>query len=130
MPPWMVYTIRIHTLTAEARRSRSDRRAMNEEQNAKRQALVEAGGGNAAPSVLPAGFSTEEIAAEARRPKHKVAVMIGYSGSGYKGMQMYVDDRWRSSFRLARTCSAPFCLGLALTGCMRNSHQQRYRAHH
>ena len=60
---------------------------MNEEQNAKRQALADVGA-TAAPSVLPAGFSTEEIAAEARRPKRKVAVMIGYSGSGYKGMQM------------------------------------------
>lgn len=33
-------------------------------------------------------FSAEEIAAEERRPKHKVAVMIGYAGTGYKGMQM------------------------------------------
>lgn len=35
-------------------------------------------------------FSKEEIEAEERRPKRKVAVMIGYSGSGYKGMQLYV----------------------------------------
>ena len=33
-------------------------------------------------------FSKEEIDAEERRPKRKVAVMIGYSGSGYKGMQL------------------------------------------
>lgn len=33
-------------------------------------------------------FSAEEIAAEERRPKHKVAVMIGYAGTGYKGMQI------------------------------------------
>jgi tRNA pseudouridine38-40 synthase len=33
-------------------------------------------------------FSKEEIAAEPRKPKHKVAVMIGYAGSGYKGMQI------------------------------------------
>lgn len=33
-------------------------------------------------------FSKEEIDAEQRRPKHKVAVMIGYSGTGYKGMQI------------------------------------------
>lgn len=39
-------------------------------------------------STLPKPFSEEEIAAEERRPKHKVAVMIGYAGSGYKGMQM------------------------------------------
>ncbi|GAB7366820.1 hypothetical protein MBLNU230_g0993t1 [Neophaeotheca triangularis] len=33
-------------------------------------------------------FSQEEIAAEERKPKRKVAVMIGYSGTGYKGMQI------------------------------------------
>ena len=35
-------------------------------------------------------FSQEEIEAQEKRPKRKVAVMIGYSGSGYKGMQLYV----------------------------------------
>ncbi|ROT38163.1 pseudouridine synthase [Sodiomyces alkalinus F11] len=38
-------------------------------------------------------FSTEEIAAEERRPKRKVAVMIGYSGTGYKGMQINWGER-------------------------------------
>lgn len=33
-------------------------------------------------------FSKEEIDGEARKPKKKVAVMIGYAGSGYKGMQI------------------------------------------
>ncbi|KAI9895094.1 MAG: tRNA pseudouridine synthase 1 [Vezdaea aestivalis] len=33
-------------------------------------------------------FSAEEIAEEDRRPKKKVAVMIGYSGTGYQGMQL------------------------------------------
>ncbi|KZZ95847.1 tRNA pseudouridine synthase [Moelleriella libera RCEF 2490] len=37
-------------------------------------------------------FSKEEIAAEERRPKRKVAVMIGYSGTGYKGMQVNGDE--------------------------------------
>jgi tRNA pseudouridine38-40 synthase len=35
-------------------------------------------------------FSAEDIAAEERRPKKKVAVMIGYSGTGYHGMQLFV----------------------------------------
>ena len=35
-------------------------------------------------------FSKEEIEGEDRRPKRKVAVFIGYSGTGYKGMQLYV----------------------------------------
>ncbi|KKA29473.1 hypothetical protein TD95_003402 [Thielaviopsis punctulata] len=33
-------------------------------------------------------FSAEEIAGEERKPKKKVAVLIGYSGTGYKGMQI------------------------------------------
>jgi len=33
-------------------------------------------------------FTTEEIAAEEKRPKRKVAVMMGYSGTGYKGLQI------------------------------------------
>jgi tRNA pseudouridine38-40 synthase len=37
---------------------------------------------------LPSAFPPEEVQAEERRPKRKVAVMIGYSGTGYKGMQI------------------------------------------
>ncbi|KAH0490688.1 hypothetical protein TgHK011_002145 [Trichoderma gracile] len=37
-------------------------------------------------------FSKEEIEAEGRRPKRKVAVMIGYAGTGYKGMQLNGDE--------------------------------------
>lgn len=33
-------------------------------------------------------FSKEEIEAQEKKPKRKVAVMIGYSGTGYKGMQL------------------------------------------
>ncbi|KAL1900804.1 tRNA pseudouridine synthase 1 [Ceratocystis pirilliformis] len=33
-------------------------------------------------------FTAEEIAGEERKPKKKVAVLIGYSGTGYKGMQI------------------------------------------
>lgn len=33
-------------------------------------------------------FSAEEIAQEDRRPKRKVAVLVGYAGTGYKGMQI------------------------------------------
>lgn len=33
-------------------------------------------------------FSEAEIAAEERRPKRKVAVMIGYAGTGYHGLQI------------------------------------------
>jgi len=33
-------------------------------------------------------FSAEEIAAEERRPKRKVAVLVGYAGTGYHGLQI------------------------------------------
>ncbi|KAF8448300.1 pseudouridine synthase [Terfezia claveryi] len=36
----------------------------------------------------PAGEAAEHEEKEARRPKRKVAVLIGYSGHGYKGMQL------------------------------------------
>lgn len=39
-------------------------------------------------SALPPAFPKEEVDAEERRPKRKVAVMLGYSGTGYKGMQI------------------------------------------
>jgi len=82
------------SLSAQGSRQRAvtfDRRSRNEEEADKRQKKDD---GDAVtsqpskPSVLPAPFSAEEIAADARKPKHKVVVMIGYSGSGYKGMQM------------------------------------------
>jgi tRNA pseudouridine38-40 synthase len=38
-------------------------------------------------------FSKEEIDAEEKRPKRKVAVMIGYSGTGYKGMQISATEK-------------------------------------
>lgn len=41
--------------------------------------------------VYAAHFSKEEIENEEKKPKRKVAVMIGYSGSGYKGMQVQVE---------------------------------------
>ncbi|KFX98853.1 hypothetical protein V497_01752 [Pseudogymnoascus sp. VKM F-4516 (FW-969)] len=62
-----------------------DKRKRNEdEQEAKRRKIAEFGEG----AVPESPFSKEEIAAEERRPKRKVAVLIGYAGSGYKGMQI------------------------------------------
>ncbi|KAL9131099.1 MAG: hypothetical protein Q9217_000861 [Psora testacea] len=63
-----------------------DKRARNEEsqRSAKRRRL----GGEEELPVYATKFSAEEIAAQERQPKRKVAVMIGYSGSGYKGMQL------------------------------------------
>ncbi|KAL8410277.1 hypothetical protein RB596_000106 [Gaeumannomyces avenae] len=47
-----------------------------------------ADGAGDAPSYMNIQFSAEEIAAEEKRPKRKVAVLIGYAGTGYKGMQI------------------------------------------
>ena len=64
-----------------------DKRQRNDdEQAAKRQRID-----NGDESVLPiyaTKFSEEDLKAEERRPKRKVAVMIGYAGTGYHGMQL------------------------------------------
>ncbi|KAI5362219.1 Putative pseudouridine synthase I, TruA, pseudouridine synthase TruA/RsuA/RluB/E/F [Septoria linicola] len=63
--------------------SNPDKRKKNEEAQQKRQREGVKGQG--------IEFSKEEIEAEkaeGRKPKRKVAVLIGYSGTGYKGMQI------------------------------------------
>ncbi|KAI9737098.1 MAG: tRNA pseudouridine synthase 1 [Cirrosporium novae-zelandiae] len=71
---------------AEWSRTRNvDRRARNETEQASKKQRLE--GGDSAP-IYSTNFSKEEITSEDRRPKRKVAVLIGYSGSGYKGMQL------------------------------------------
>ncbi|KAF2652180.1 pseudouridine synthase [Lophiostoma macrostomum CBS 122681] len=67
-------------------RGQLDRRGRNEVQQAKRK--QKEGEGENASSALPSAFPQEEVDAEERRPKRKVAVMLGYSGTGYKGMQI------------------------------------------
>ena len=67
----------LESFTDLQRRDQLDRRSRNDAEKAKRQARGDR-----------PGFAQEEIDAEDRRPKRKVAVMIGYSGTGYKGMQM------------------------------------------
>ncbi|KAK3936518.1 tRNA pseudouridine synthase 1 [Diplogelasinospora grovesii] len=44
-------------------------------------------------SYMSIPFSSEEIAAEERRPKRKVAVLIGYAGTGYHGIQINHKDK-------------------------------------
>ncbi|KAI1125048.1 pseudouridine synthase [Nemania abortiva] len=43
------------------------------------------------PSYMSIQFPEAEIAAEERRPKRKVAVLIGYAGTGYHGLQINHD---------------------------------------
>ncbi|KAF2751230.1 pseudouridine synthase [Sporormia fimetaria CBS 119925] len=67
-------------------REQLDRRGRNEAQQRKNeQKDVE---GKTEESILPSAFPKEEVDAEERRPKRKVAVLLGYSGTGYKGMQI------------------------------------------
>ncbi|KAI4253780.1 MAG: hypothetical protein LQ352_003479 [Teloschistes flavicans] len=72
---------------SEWSRNAADKRARNEatQEDQKRRRL------NGEEEQLPiytTKFSKDEIDAEGRKPKKKVAVMLGYSGSGYKGMQL------------------------------------------
>ncbi|MCJ1319974.1 tRNA pseudouridine synthase 1 [Xylographa vitiligo] len=73
---------------SEWARQSGDRRARNDaaQESPKRQRLDD--GTPVRKPVYAVNFSKEEIEGEERRPKRKVAVMIGYSGSGYKGMQL------------------------------------------
>ncbi|TVY34939.1 tRNA pseudouridine synthase [Lachnellula subtilissima] len=64
------------------RRKRDD-----ENQDGKRQRTGEAG------DYASTQFSKEEIEADGRKPKRKVAVLIGYAGSGYKGMQINTQEK-------------------------------------
>jgi tRNA pseudouridine38-40 synthase len=52
----------------------------------RREKVINEDGGGESYASVP--FSAEEIAAEDRRPKRKVAVMIGYAGTGYHGIQI------------------------------------------
>lgn len=72
---------------AEWSRNPVDKRARNEAtQQAARRRKINSEEGHVPIYALP--FTKEEIENEEKKPKRKVAVMIGYSGSGYKGMQV------------------------------------------
>ncbi|RHZ67717.1 pseudouridine synthase PUS2 [Aspergillus thermomutatus] len=64
-----------------------DKRARNEEQNEAKRRKIENGEEVSGP-IYATHFSQEDIESEQRRPKKKVAVLIGYSGTGYHGMQL------------------------------------------
>ncbi|KAH7162229.1 pseudouridine synthase [Dactylonectria estremocensis] len=73
-------------------RQKNDKRKKNDEYHEyKRRKLNPQG--DAAVSEANNPFSKDEIAAEERRPKRKVAVLIGYAGTGYKGMQVNGDEK-------------------------------------
>lgn len=71
---------------------KTDRRAIHEAKRLRRDddgnAVATAEDSEPKQSNMNIPFSAEEIAQEDRRPKRKVAVLIGYAGTGYKGMQI------------------------------------------
>ncbi|KAK3897464.1 tRNA pseudouridine synthase 1 [Staphylotrichum tortipilum] len=62
------------------------REQVHHNRNAKRRRIIDED--NEGSSYMSISFSKEEIAAEERRKKRKVAVMIGYAGTGYHGIQI------------------------------------------
>lgn len=73
-------------------KQKPDKRSANmEAQSTKRRKLDD--GEDAPLPVYATKFDEEELKAEERRPKRKVAVMLGYSGTGYKGMQLAPDQK-------------------------------------
>ncbi|KAJ5623650.1 hypothetical protein N7490_012255 [Penicillium lividum] len=64
-----------------------DKRERLEQQAEAKRRKIENGEVVQAP-IYATEFSKEEIANEERRPKKKVALMLGYSGTGYYGMQL------------------------------------------
>ncbi|OAX80190.1 tRNA pseudouridine(38-40) synthase, partial [Emergomyces africanus] len=67
-------------------RQTTDKRARTEASQELKRRKLERGEGTL--PIYATEFSKEDIEADQRRPKKKVAVMLGYSGSGYKGMQL------------------------------------------
>ncbi|KAK7756186.1 tRNA pseudouridine synthase 1 [Diatrype stigma] len=82
-----------------SRRGPENRRERNDDwrQDRKRRRVNDTDGTGDAKeqesSYMSIPFSTAEIAAEERRPKKKVAVLIGYSGTGYHGLQINHKDK-------------------------------------
>ncbi|RMZ84634.1 hypothetical protein DV737_g1214, partial [Chaetothyriales sp. CBS 132003] len=84
---------------ADWAKQKVDKRQRNDDEQArKRQKIAEGSGtgggssdGAAALPIYATKYSEEELKDEQRRPKKKVAVLIGYAGTGYRGMQ-FVDD--------------------------------------
>ncbi|PGH13410.1 tRNA pseudouridine(38-40) synthase [Helicocarpus griseus UAMH5409] len=67
-------------------RQPTDKRARTEASRENKRRKIEEG--KEGLPIYATEFSKEDIEADQRRPKKKVAVLIGYSGSGYHGMQL------------------------------------------
>ncbi|KAJ0415598.1 pseudouridine synthase [Aspergillus carlsbadensis] len=76
----------------EWRRLNVDKRDRNERSEQIKRRKLDNGEEVATP-IYATEFSKEDIENEERRPKKKVAVLIGYSGTGYKGMQLSTTEK-------------------------------------
>ncbi|RJE26270.1 tRNA pseudouridine synthase [Aspergillus sclerotialis] len=72
---------------AEFLRQSTDKRERLEQLEENKRRRVEESGDVKTP-IYATHFSQEDIENEQRRPKKKVAVLLGYSGTGYYGMQL------------------------------------------
>ncbi|KAL4864451.1 hypothetical protein BDV12DRAFT_176114 [Aspergillus spectabilis] len=77
---------------AQWSRQMPDKRDRNERAEQVKRRKLDNGEEVVAP-VYATEFSQEDIESEQRRPKKKVAVLIGYSGTGYKGMQLSTTEK-------------------------------------
>ncbi|KAK7895121.1 tRNA pseudouridine synthase 1 [Exophiala xenobiotica] len=66
-------------------KTKADKRKRNDDEQAVKRQRVD--DGKPELPIHATKFSDEVLAAEERRPKRKVAVLIGYAGTGYRGMQ-------------------------------------------
>lgn len=77
---------------AEWSRQAIDKRQRHEEKAEVKRRKIENGEEVKLP-IYATQFSKEEIDSEERRPKKKVALLMGYSGTGYSGMQLNEQQR-------------------------------------
>ncbi|KAE8138289.1 pseudouridine synthase [Aspergillus pseudotamarii] len=77
---------------AEWSRQTLDKRGRLDKQNEAKRQKIDNGEEVKAP-IYATHFSQEDIENEQRRPKKKVAVLLGYSGTGYKGMQLSATEK-------------------------------------
>ncbi|KAK5046481.1 hypothetical protein LTR84_008284 [Exophiala bonariae] len=72
-------------------KNKVDKRQRNDDEQATKRQRIDKG--EAPLPIHATKFSDEVLAAEERRPKKKVAVLIGYAGTGYRGMQFTHDHK-------------------------------------
>ncbi|KPI39988.1 tRNA pseudouridine synthase 1 [Cyphellophora attinorum] len=78
-------------LTLWLSKQKGDKRKRNEDEQAAKRQRVDRG--DEPLPIYATKFEESELKAEERKPKKKVAVMIGYAGTGYRGMQLAHDQK-------------------------------------